>query len=116
VRLGDREDDMATEPTLRIEEMTDEELEDSFRYHRVLDWEQRIHTDPNIAFGKPVVRWTRLAAEFILELYATGWTDEMVLESYPHLTVEDIRAVFAYAAECVSEKQVEPVREPSPTR
>jgi uncharacterized protein (DUF433 family) len=88
-----------------VEEVTEEEFDELMRYKRVLDWEQYIHADPKIAFGKPVVRGTRMAVEFLLGLYAAGWTDAMVLDSYPHLTQEDLRAVFAYAAECVSERR-----------
>ena len=88
--------------------MTDEEFEELLQYRPILDWQRYIHTDPNIAFGKPVIRGTRISAEFVLELYAGGLTDEEVLENYPHLTIEGIRAVFAFAAQCVSEKQVRP--------
>lgn len=49
--------------------------------------------------GKPVVKGTRLAVDFILDLFASGWTAEQVLENYPTLTPESLKAVFAYAAE-----------------
>jgi uncharacterized protein (DUF433 family) len=64
-----------------------------------MDWRDYIHSDPEILLGKPVVKGTRLAVEFLLSLFATGWTQEQVLENYPSLTVEAIRAVFAFAAE-----------------
>jgi uncharacterized protein (DUF433 family) len=93
--------------------MTEEEFEELMRYRPVLDWEPYIETDPNIAHGKPVVRGTRLSAEFILELYAGGLSNKEVLENYPNLRLEDIRAVFAFAAQCVSEKQVPPTNSPA---
>ena len=65
-----------------------------------MDWREYIHADPKILVGKPVVKGTRLSVEFILGLFAAGWTEEMVLENYPTLTPEAIRAVFAFAAEC----------------
>lgn len=77
----------------------------------VIDWRRSIEIDPNTAFGKPVVRGTRLAAEFILDLYAGGWTDQDVLTSYPDLTIEDLRAVFAFAADCVATKQIPPMHD-----
>lgn len=90
---------------LVIDELTDEELEDLGSYQRVMDWTPYISADPAILGGKPAVRGTRLAVEFILGLYGQGWTDEMVLASYPRLTRETLRAVFAYAADCVAERR-----------
>jgi uncharacterized protein (DUF433 family) len=46
-----------------------------------------------------VVTRTRLSAEFLLGLFAAGWSEEQVLNNYPNLTRADLRAVFAYAAE-----------------
>lgn len=60
-----------------------------------MNWEERIVTNPKVMVGKPVVRGTRITVEFILGRFADGWTERNVLESYPHLTLEDIRAVFA---------------------
>lgn len=60
-----------------------------------MDWRPYISADPNVLVGKPVVKGTRLAVEFILGLYAAGWTEQQVLENYPTLTSEALRAVFA---------------------
>ena len=75
-----------------------------------MDWHKYVVMDPQVAAGKPVVRGTRLTAEFLLGLFAAGWTEEQVLENYPTLTPEAIRAVFAYAAEALSEETVYPVK------
>lgn len=69
-----------------------------------MNWRDYIHADPAILTGKPVVRGTRLGVEFLLELFAAGWTHEQVLESYPHLTLEALRAVFAFAAEAMHDE------------
>lgn len=69
-----------------------------------MDWRTNIHTDQEILNGKPVVKGTRLAVDFILGLFAAGWTEEQVLENYPTLTPEDLRAIFAYAAECLRDE------------
>lgn len=69
-----------------------------------MDWRQYIHSDPEILLGKPVVKGTRLSVDFLLRLFAAGWTEEQVLENYPTLTPESLRAVFAFAAECMSEE------------
>ena len=70
------------------------------------DWQEHIHSDPKILLGKPVVKGTRLAVDFILGLYAAGWTEEQVLESYPTLTSEALRAVFSYSADCIREESL----------
>lgn len=69
-----------------------------------MDWRQYIHSDPKILVGKPVVKGTRLSVEFLLDLYAAGWNEAQVLESYPTLTHEALLAVFAFAAEIVREQ------------
>ncbi len=69
----------------------------------------RIVTDPAILTGKPIIRGTRLAVEFIIELLAQGWSDAQVLENYPGLTKEDIIACLAYAAERLKAERVYPV-------
>ena len=69
-----------------------------------MNWRDYIHSDPDVLVGKPVVRGTRLSVEFILELFSEGWTENQVLESYPSLTVEALRAVFLFTAECMSEE------------
>jgi uncharacterized protein (DUF433 family) len=69
-----------------------------------MNWREYIHLDPAVLTGKPVVRGTRLGVDFFLELLAAGWTADEVLDSYPQLTPEAIRAVFAFAAESMREE------------
>jgi len=64
-----------------------------------MTWQEYITSDAAIAAGRPVVRGTRLAVDFLLGLFASGWTQEQVLASYPQLNAESLQAVFAYAAE-----------------
>lgn len=71
-----------------------------------IDWRKYIHSDPEVLLGKPVVKGTRLSVEFILGLFAEGWTEKQVLENYPALTAESLRAVFAFAAECMKEESL----------
>lgn len=59
---------------------------------------ERIVCNENILAGKPVIRGTRLAVEFIIDLLARGWSDTEILENYPHIVQEDIRACLAYAS------------------
>lgn len=58
----------------------------------------RIVVDPDILAGKPVIRGTRLAVEFILELLATGQSESDILTNYPGLTREDILACLSFAS------------------
>jgi len=60
---------------------------------------ERICADQELCGGKPCIRGTRIAAEIILDALAEGLTPEQVIDHYPHLTLEDIRAALAYAAE-----------------
>lgn len=85
-----------------------EDWDEFMKREPVVDWTPYISIDPNIVFGKPAVTGTRLAVEFVLELFALGWTEEQVLESYPDLTQETLRAIFAYAAELAHERQQRP--------
>ncbi len=64
-----------------------------------MNWQDFIHSDPKIAGGKPVIKGTRLSVEFILGRLADGWSEQMILESYPRLTPESLRALYAYLLE-----------------
>jgi uncharacterized protein (DUF433 family) len=72
-------------------------------------WQERIVTDPKVLVGKPVIKGTRLAVEFVLELLAERWSHEQILKSYPQLNEEDIWAVLQYAAETIKQERVYPL-------
>ncbi len=59
---------------------------------------ERIICDKNILTGKPVIKGTRLAVEFIVGLLGHGWTEAEILENYPHIVQADIHACLAYAS------------------
>jgi uncharacterized protein (DUF433 family) len=67
---------------------------------------KRITTDPNICFGKPCIRGTRIWVSLIVENLAEGATEKELLEAYPQLTPDDIRAALAYAAEVTRERVI----------
>ena len=71
-----------------------------------MDWQEYIHSDPKILSGKLVVRDTRLSVEFLLGLFGAGWTQEQVLENYPNLSTESLRAVFAFAATAARDERL----------
>ena len=66
----------------------------------LMNWNDYIITDSRILVGKPVIKGTRISVELILELFSSGWTEQMILESYPHITKESLNAVFSYLKEC----------------
>ena len=71
-----------------------------------MEWREYITADPAILVGKPVIKGTRLAVEFILELIAEGWSEADMLRNYPGLTREQILACVAYAKDRLSEERV----------
>ena len=68
---------------------------------------KRISVDPNVCFGKPCIRGTRIWVSLILDFLANKMTIEEILEEYPQLTVDDIYAAIAYGAEMTRERYVE---------
>ncbi len=71
-----------------------------------MDWRERITLDPKVLVGKPVIRGTRMAVEFVIELLGRGWKQEEILREYDHLTPEDIQACLAYASEVLKSEQI----------
>lgn len=67
---------------------------------------ERITIDPAVMMGKPVIRGTRITVELILRKLAEGATEADLVEDYPHLTTEDIRAAVAYGAASVAHEEV----------
>ena len=66
----------------------------------------RITTDPNICFGKPCIRGTRIWVSLIVENLADGASEREILDAYPQLKPDDIRAALAYAAEVTRERVI----------
>jgi uncharacterized protein (DUF433 family) len=64
-----------------------------------MKWIERIVSDPTIRFGKPCVRGTRIAVGDVLGYLAGGMSAEEILADFPQLTLDDVRACLAYAAE-----------------
>ena len=74
----------------------------------------RITVNPAIFGGKPIIRGRRLAVEHVLGMLAAGDSAEIILEGYPWLEAEDIRACLVYARRLVGHERVAPlVLEPS---
>ncbi|MBI1770662.1 MAG: DUF433 domain-containing protein [Bacteroidetes bacterium] len=66
-----------------------------------MNWKDHIVSDTEILLGKPTIKGTRISIELILDLLANGWTEKKIFESYPKLTENDLKAVFAYLKDCI---------------
>jgi uncharacterized protein (DUF433 family) len=74
-----------------------------------MQWEAYIVSEKDILLGKPTIKGTRVSVELILELLSGGWTEEMILQSYPDLTLEHLQAVFAYLKDCMQHELLFPL-------
>ena len=70
------------------------------------DYHDRIHADPAILGGKPVVRGTRISVEQILSRLGEGMSIEALLAAWPNLVREDILAALSYPAEVVANEEM----------
>ena len=64
----------------------------------------RIHIDPKVCLGQPVVRGTRITLSVILKMLAGGKSVEDVIKAYPELEVDDVQQTMSYAAWVVSDR------------
>jgi len=69
----------------------------------------RITINPKIFGGKPIIRGMRIKVENVLGLLAQGMTPEEILEDYPELELDDVRACLAYARALVANEAIESV-------
>lgn len=67
---------------------------------------ERIETDPDIMGGKPVIRGTRVPVELILRKLGAGVTPDAVVADHPRLTLDDIRAAQAFAADYLADEEL----------
>jgi uncharacterized protein (DUF433 family) len=74
-----------------------------------MKWQERIVLDPAVLAGKPVIRDTRLAVDFVVGLLGQGWSEPDILGNYPGLTHEDITACLRYASEALQAERVYPL-------
>ena len=73
-----------------------------------MNWQDRIVADADVLAGKPVVRGTRQAVKFIIDLLAQGWSEADILANYPGLSTQDIRASLHYASDVVRLVELDP--------
>ena len=66
---------------------------------------ERIEMNPKVMMGKPVIRGTRIPVELILRKLSEGATEDDLLDAYPRLSREDLRAAMAYAADAIAHEE-----------
>ena len=71
-----------------------------------MNWQDYIDSDEKVLLGKPIVKGTRLSVEFLLERLADGWTEQDLLDNYPRLTKDALKAVFAYVSETMKDNLI----------
>ena len=74
-----------------------------------MTWHDYIETKPQVLTGKPVIKGTRIAVEWVVELLAQGWEVDEILHQYPALTQDDIQACLHYASETLRSERVYPL-------
>ena len=74
---------------------------------KMKDWRERISIDPNICHGKPCIKGTRIWVSLIVDNLAAGSSETEILNAYPSLAKEDLKAALAYAAEMARERYVD---------
>ena len=67
---------------------------------------ERITSDPNVMFGRPIIRGTRITVEQVLRKLAAGMRSDEIIRDHPKLTEDDIRAAQAFAADVLSDEEV----------
>lgn len=68
-----------------------------------MEWKEHIIADESVLMGKPTVKGTRISVEHIVGLLAQGWTEQQILENYPRITQNSLRAVFLYIQDCLKD-------------
>ncbi|XXT21776.1 DUF433 domain-containing protein [Sorangium sp. So ce429] len=69
-----------------------------------MSWHDRVVTDPAVCHGKACIRGTRVMVSVVLDNLAAGLSPDEIVSSYPSLTLDDVRAAVAYAAELARER------------
>lgn len=75
----------------------------------IMNWQDYIVSDNQVLLGKPTIKGTRISVELILELFSDGWTEKQILESYPTVSADSLRAVFVYLKACIQQELYFPI-------
>ena len=72
-----------------------------------MNWQDQIASDPNICHGQACIKGTRIPVSVVLDNLAAGLTEEVIIQSYPALHLQSIRAAIGYAAELARETVID---------
>jgi uncharacterized protein (DUF433 family) len=73
------------------------------------DWTGNIESNPDILYGKPVIKGTRVSVDLILEKMSNGQSFKEIIRSYPDLTDDDLYACLAYASSLIRNEITKPL-------
>ena len=68
-----------------------------------MNWQDYIIQDEEILLGKPTIKGTRLSVEFLIGLLAQGWNQQQILDNYPRISEEHLKALFLYIQDCLKD-------------
>lgn len=68
-----------------------------------MNWKEHIVADQSVLLGKPTLKGTRISVDHIIGLLAEGWSEKEILENYPRLTPDSLKAVFSYVQDCLKD-------------
>ena len=71
-----------------------------------MTWTDYIVSDKDVLLGKPIIKGTRISLEFILQLFASGWSEQQILENYPQIRKEHIQALFLFLLDDIKDKLI----------
>jgi len=74
-----------------------------------MEYVKYIVRDPNVMLGKPIIKGTRITVELLMRKLAGGFSIENLMESYPHISREQILAAFEYAADLIANEEINEV-------
>ncbi len=74
-----------------------------------MNWQDYIVSDKQVLLGKSTIKGTRISVELVLELFSNGRTEKQIIESYPSVSAETLRAVFTYLKDCIQQELYFPI-------
>lgn len=74
-----------------------------------MKWQDYIISGEQVLAGKPIIKGVRISVELVLKLLASGWSEQQILESYPSLSQESLKAVFSYLKDCIRHELYFPI-------
>jgi len=66
-----------------------------------MNWQDHIVTDKDVLLGKPTIKGTRISIDHLVGLLAQGWSEKQILDNYPRITGDSLKAIFVYLHDCM---------------